>query len=213
MGFFGHKDKSKYRFDKKIISELRRLELNESFMEDFYKLSNDWHQIDYDKDDCPLAVHCLVCDEASATAFNKDVQEMRKKYNLDISYHVPLCTWLIYNDPESSDFSTSILWHRTLCGSEDWDGEKIFTVYVYPETTIKDIQEAWPDIKEDKETFYNFKPKRTVIRRNIERDVNIVRLRKQGKRAKEIVQIINRRFPQQPITYEYVSLLIKRAKK
>jgi hypothetical protein len=213
MLYIGHRNKIKYHFDKKIISELRRLELNKFFMADFDYLKGNWHQIVYDENDDVLGVDCFLCDE-TLTIFNKGVNNLRKKYNLDISYHVPLCTWMIYGDPESSSYSAdNILWHRTLCGSEDRDGEKIFTIYIYPETTMKDIQETWPDIKKQKETFYNYKPKRTVMRRNIERDVNVVQLRKQGKKAKEIVKIINREFPQQPITYEYVSLLIKRAKK
>ena len=217
MVFLGHKNISKYRFDKKIISELRRLELNKEFMADFYDLKNDCYQFDYDKEDgSVLDIRCIVYDEdeTSLNAFYKGVQRLRNKYNLNISYDVPLRTWLLYEDPESSSFSPEgYFWHRSLCGSEDRDGEKILTVYVYPETTRKDILEAWPEIKKQQETFYNHKPKRTVMRRNTERDVYIVQLKEQGKKAKEITQIINKVFPEKPITYEYVSALIKRIKK
>ena len=84
----------------------------------------------------------------------------------------------------------------------------------YPDTTLKDIQDNWPNIKYHRDKILGRKLERKARIKNLERDLEILRLKREGNKASDITKIINNdeRFKKQKISYQDVPKLIKRLK-
>lgn len=88
----------------------------------------------------------------------------------------------------------------------DKDKEYV-TLTIHKDTSIKDIQKFWPEIKK-------ISTSRKKKGYNLIRDLEIYRLKNNGLKAKEITNKINSnpRFKEQKIQYQEVSKIIKRLK-
>lgn len=211
----------KTKFDERMISDLKRLKINEDFMSDFYDLRDKWLNYDFDEDNNFFSVDRLINNNKDISNFNDDIIKLRNKHKLGVSYHVLISSWIlsgesknyeIFNIYDDEEGESIYIW-RALWGTSDLHGEEILHVNIYPETTFKDLAEMWPIIKQEKTSLYKKNTKRILPRRNIDRDTEIATLKKQGKKASEITRIINKKYPNKKITYEYVSRIIKRLKK
>ena len=93
--------------------------------------------------------------------------------------------------------------------------KKKIVLEIFPETTITDIQKAWPEIIKQREQMYNIKNEKFSSRKWLGRDLYIYELYKQGKTCTQIKDIINvdERFKSKDVfSYQNVSKIIKRLK-
>lgn len=80
-------------------------------------------------------------------------------------------------------------------------------------TTLADIKGLWPVIEEWKKMIFN-KDRSSLRRlRNLQRDEDIYKLREQGKTFSAIVEIINSRYPADPVDYDTARKAYVRYKK
>jgi len=92
--------------------------------------------------------------------------------------------------------------------------KKRIVIEIFPETTIKDIQNNWPKISEQRNKLYGTENKKFNQRKRLDRDLQINELKKQGKTCTEIAKDINAddRFKNEKISYQDVSIILKRLK-
>ncbi|MDX9913887.1 MAG: hypothetical protein RBS77_04875 [Candidatus Moranbacteria bacterium] len=84
------------------------------------------------------------------------------------------------------------------------------TLNIYADTTIKDIQKNWPEIKKALNKGNDRKKGSTKLERNLK----VLSLKNKGLKAKKIADEINSdpEFSNQKITYQEVSRIVKRLK-
>jgi len=95
--------------------------------------------------------------------------------------------------------------------------KKILAIPLYPESNITDIQKYWKGISQARENEYKKRNIKTTTkvttRKNHQRDLEIYKLKKEGGTAKDIVEVINSKYPDSKIEYAYVSKVIIRLNK
>ena len=94
--------------------------------------------------------------------------------------------------------------------------EKIVVLALPPELTITEMQKNWKKISFKRDYYLreygNYKKiKKLSPKINLKRDIEIYNLKGGGKTAKEIVKIINKKYPG-VIAYEEIPKIIKRLK-
>lgn len=100
---------------------------------------------------------------------------------------------------------------------DNWNEEQFVAIEIFPETTINDFIRNWEDIAKERDRLYGIKNKgveRFMRSKNIERDLFIFQLKKQGMTAKNIVKELakSEKFKGEIIGYEEVPKIIKRLK-
>ena len=79
-------------------------------------------------------------------------------------------------------------------------------IEIFPETTLKDFTNNWKEIAKRRDELFGViseKTGRTARSKNLERDLEILNLKKQGKKCKEISRLTG-------VSYQDVSRIIKR---
>lgn len=147
------------------------------------------------------------------------VHAIRVKYNLSEAYDEELHI-LLMSEQAANTESINFLWHLRpfQIYNEDFPDEKLVALKLYPETTLKDIIDYWPDIERMRNMILELKPeienKRQKKRDKLERDLIIYKLKKEGKTAKDITAFINAddRFVKSKVSYQDISKIIQRLK-
>jgi len=165
--------------------------------------------------------------------FETDLERIKKRFNLSDLYNLNLRLFLSsgnfasklgnsYREPNAQDFyviddyefleSENLL--HDIKSVYELPIKKRIAIEIFPETTIKDIQEAWSKISEQRNKLYGTENKKFNQRKCLDRDLQINGLKKQGKTCTEITKIINtdERFKNEPISYQDVSKILKRLK-
>lgn len=158
-----------------------------------------------------------TCTDLTNDELVADIHAVRVKYHLSEAYNDDLHVLLMSEQAEEIS-SVNFLWHLRPFQIEnpDFPNEKIVAIKLYPETTLKDIIDYWPDIENHRnmllELREGYENKRQKKRKNLERDIYIFNLKKEGKTASEITEIINKneKFSSQKISYQDVPKIVKR---
>lgn len=152
-------------------------------------------------------------------SFIEDLRELRGKYNLSESYEYDLQI-LIQNEQADDIYGLNFFWHLKPFQYSDPENpyERFVAIKLYPETTLQDIIDYWPEIKERRNSMLNLKENiklRQDKRENLERDLYIFTLKKQKMKYDDIARIIRKddRFNGKNIYYPDVSKIIQRMKK
>ncbi len=105
------------------------------------------------------------------------------------------------------------LWHLNP-DAQTAGTENCVILKIYPDTTLKDIQEKWPQIKLSKDRLLNREINKKVKIKNLERDLEIFKLKKQGKSLLDITKFINNdtKFNKVILGYEDIPKIIERLK-
>lgn len=145
--------------------------------------------------------------------FKKDRDNMMKKYNLPESHEFALTMLLLHGDINIDDDFSESFWHLnpSMVSAEK---ENCITLKIYPDTSLKDIQRNWSRIKKAKDRLLKHPIGRKNKSKNLDRDILIYKLKKKGKKIKDITKIINKdeRFDKQLVAYEEIPKIIKRLK-
>lgn len=217
---------------EKIYEKLLLLQVNDDFMIDALALRKkckdskeifyvDGEEILFSYDDTP--------------EFETELNGLMNKYNLLSIFRFPLKTFIVNNFLLKPEYYSEItprliptieepFFYTSEETGEDeihypknWGDEQFVAIEIFPETTINDISSNWDKIAEERDRLYGLdrsKSERFVKSKNIERDLLIYKLKKEGKKYIEIRDIVNGdvRFVNKKIDYQEVSKIIKRLK-
>jgi hypothetical protein len=202
----------KFTFAERIRQDLLLLTINENFLTDVQTLRN---KHGYPKDFKSEDEWYEYSESPEYENLNRDEDELAKKYFIPES-HLFEFERFVRNGNFSSEYSEMYRFMHLNPGcvvdsGRDEDG--IF-LKIYPDTTLDDIREKWPTIKYHRDKILNRKIERKVRIENLERDLEILRLKRAGKTGMEIRDMIKQdeRFKDQGIEYEEVPKLITRLK-
>lgn len=195
--------KSPIRAENKIFQVLELLQLNEQFINDAKKIRQKYNLPVGPEDNKVVNMHI------SNPRLSADVEKLRQKYNLSGFYSSFLSSYLTFGEfSQSADFLLCLFPHFEI----DKD-QKCLTLKIYPETTIKDIQKMWPKIQKNLHENINYNIIKNRNIKNLKRDIEIYKLKLEGKKQTEITKTINSKYPNSPIAYQEVSKIISRLKK
>ncbi len=196
-----------FTFEERIRQDLSLLTVNDEFFADFEAMSKKY-DLPVKEDEVDGDGRPWIMDNED---FHRDGDELIKKYNLPESHIFIFCSFLL-NGHLNFILDTE-LWHLNP-GMISANRENCIMLKIYPETTLKDIQNNWARIKKSKDRILNKKINKVVRIKNLERDLEILKLKRQYKKANEIARIINsdKRFSKELIGFADVSRIIKRLK-
>jgi hypothetical protein len=221
---------------EKIYQQLLLLQADDEFMRlvlELRKKIKDSEEVFEDDDG---DVHFISYD--GTPEYKKDVRKIREQYKLSNVYQ----NWLeiyINSDvlvelhrlesfshirprfiPKIEDpifYTSEDTGEEEVHFPDNWGADQFVALELFPETTLKDIIKNWDVIAKERDLLYgikNRKVERSMRSENLERDLEILKLKKQGKTGKQIANIINSndRFKGSVISYEEVPKIIKRLK-
>ncbi len=144
--------------------------------------------------------------------FNNDITKLRILYGLSEAHQRYLKSFVVYNYILIQ--SHFILSPVALTCSDNQNKEILLNLKIYPETTIKDIQDCWPSIQQTRKAILGRNPEKQSRKKNLERDLHICLLKNSGLKCKKIAETyINNEDSWQSISYQDVSKIIERLKK
>lgn len=201
----------KFTLEEKIKQNILRMMTKKDFAKDIKLLRSGWNPPIEIQDNRYKSHYESRVSRSMAEFLHEDILELRKEYKLSDAYHYPLCLFVVYNnmDKELEDkFYYSF--PPLLFIYKDEHEDEIIGLKIYPETTITDVQRQWQRIKQERKNLLGYNPEKQTKRKNLERDFRIYQLKQRGLKGKEIVKIINEKFPYQQISYQDISKIIKR---
>lgn len=140
--------------------------------------------------------------------FSKRFAQLKRKYRLSEGFDIALTQFIHHGSLTSFSLGNEpyvVSKYNTL-------GEREVFIKIFPETSVKDIQKNWNSINHDKNKYFGYQPKKRVLRKNLERDLEIFRLWKSGMSYKNIAKFINSRYTSN-INETEVGKIIKRLDK
>lgn len=220
-----------YSVQEKIYRRLLLLRANDEFMKDVSAIREKIKEFGV-KNDFSDDGEEIEVDYSMMPEFYEDIEKLRRKFNLSGIYDMPLqyyvqgfkgelytsdlpmhpvpqlipeFDWLPVVVNETGDEE---IVRARLFPEQGWEDREHVMVELFPETTLKDFVNNWDRISKKRDELFGVmseKSKRTDRSENLERDLYIYRLKKQGKKCMEISRMIG-------ISYQDVSKVIKRLK-
>lgn len=148
----------------------------------------------------------------------KLVRHIRKKYNLSNMYH-HILTFYLEDKKLYDDFEKEISWKHLPFITKDPANpkEKIVALPLTPEFGIKEIQKIWKKIADKRDELYKEIYKTENIlkikeKKNHNRDIEIIKLKKKNLSAIKITKAINNKYPNECIAYQDISKIVSRMK-
>ncbi len=141
--------------------------------------------------------------------YDKAVSDLRLKYHLSPAYQTSLKDFIEQRDIISYSGLPEELWPFNINNPTN-PKEKFTVIRLNPETTITELQKNWNEIRQAVVRLSDSKPLKASPRNNIARDLEIYRLRQNGKKDKEIASIINEKYPDKVLGYQDIAKIIKR---
>lgn len=226
--------------EEKVYQKILSLQANDQFMADVLVLREKANQFEvFEEDGESFQVFY-----GDGPEFNNDIKTLRKKYSLSNIYHLSLKLFVFHDRligfhkftngshiearliPEIEGWPTTTSEYHEESGHieevvhlpDNWDVEQFVAIEIFPETTIKDITDNWTKISKERDRLYGIKKNREerIIRcSNLERDLEIRKLRKEGKTYEQIAKIINKKRKKGAnlIGYEAIPKIIERLEK
>jgi hypothetical protein len=201
-----------FTFQDRIKQDLMLLTTNEDFLADVQKLRSKYgYPMNFNHEYEWLA----YSESEEYKNFNRDENNLAKKYHIPESH---LFEFGCYVESGNFDSNVSQFYrliylnpHSQIISDNDHERDS-FSLKIYPDTTLEDIQNNWPRIKFHRDKILGVHAKRKKKIENLERDLEFLRLKREGKKAIEIRDVINKdeRFSKQKIEYQEVPKLIKR---
>ncbi len=193
-----------FSFEQKIAQDILLYSVNDNFMEDVFVLRKKYN---FPLENLIESESWLVSEELNL--YDKDREKLREKYNIPESHSLVLDSFIAY-DKICDDMGSS-LWHlnpHTKTGDDD----NCIILKIYPDTTLEDIQDNWPRIKNARDKILDLPVQKKNKFKNLERDIEMLKLKKQGKTSKEIIQIIkgNKKYDTKNLFSPDVPKIIKR---
>jgi hypothetical protein len=201
-----------FTFQDRIKQDLMLLTTNEDFLADVQKLRDEYgYPMNFNNE----GEWYEYSESKECENFNRDENILGEKYLIPESH-----LFEFYSFVESGNFDSNIsqFYNITYLNpssqiiSDEARKRDSINLRIYPDTTLEDIQDNWSTIKQARDKILGRQFQRKSKIENLERDLIILRLKREGKKAFEIRDIINKdeQFSAQKITYQDVPKLIKR---
>lgn len=136
---------------------------------------------------------------------HQETAKLRKKHKLSEAFDFPLLEYLAKGKLKETEEKSYLPFFT----ENRLTGENYLVIQIFAETSIKDLQKAWPEIKKKRESLLEIDFKKRAKRKKLERDLRILELKKQGKKSVEITQLIKQEFSER-IGYQDISKIIQR---
>lgn len=140
-----------------------------------------------------------IADDASDFDLGTEAKKLMVEFNIETKWHSGLKQYLKSGDLNDLTAPLSII-IRTI---PEKDGSvKELSLVLAKDTTLRDVGALWSEIEKYQAKMPGKTKKKNILRRNRERDKEIVRLREEGKSYKEIAE-------ERGISYDQVSTILR----
>lgn len=172
------KNNKDYTFEERIRQDILLLSVNDEFLADIKSIQKKYDIPASNKNIAWDGMPFILDDKN----FKNDSKALRKKYNLPLSHEIALIAFIQGDKLINSDFMANH-WHLNPdCRPMTKEKNDCITLDIYPDTTLKDIQENWPRIKIARNYLLKRSSERKNKSENLERDIEILNLKKEGKK-------------------------------
>lgn len=197
-----------FTFEERIRQDVLLLTIDEEFLADVKEIRIKYNLPIRKEDRDKFGMHPIDKDKN----FDKDFKDLRKKYNVPESHELALGGFVVNGYLGKASYSSD-LWHLNP-STKTSEMENCVMLKIYPDTTLKDIQKNWQRIKFVRNGLLNRGVEKKVRIENLERDMEILQLKRAGQNSKEIMSLINKdnRFKKVILGYEDISKIIQRLK-
>lgn len=197
----------KFTFEERLRQDILLLTVDDEFFSAVQKMREKYNLPVKEEDIENNGIPYVLEDKD----FLNDADELMKKYHLSESHAFVFSNFLLNGNV---DFTLSTnFWHLNP-GFVSADTETCITLKIYPDTTLKDIQKNWSRIKIYRDDLLNRGCEKKVRIENLNRDLEILRLKRLGKNSVEIAHSIRKdtRFKKVSLGYEDIPKIIRRLK-
>lgn len=189
-----------FTFAEKLLQDINLLRINDDFLTDVEKLREKYKLPVPDDEKIDMQPPEIF---RNSLAFHEDIEELIIKHKLSVM-HFPLLSIFVQEGHFNFDVDEALRFtylNPFIKINDDIGG--YVDLKIYPGTTLKDIRKNWWRIKNKLEVIKKKSVERESKSKNIERDLLIYELKKQGKTCTEISKLTG-------VSYQEVSRIIKR---
>lgn len=200
----------KFGFEDRIIQDILLLTARDDFLFEIETLRNK-HQSYFESIEIIEAGDdsFTICDEKLEELFTEDVGKLTKKYKLSEIHETYLSMLIREGNVHSHE---KFIHFVHLNPNTRVETKNCVTLQVYPETSLQNIIDGWPRIKAVRDHLPIARPDRRNKIENLERDLYILRLKKQGVPVKDIPSEINKKYKKSVVSYADIPIIIRRLK-
>ncbi len=162
----------RFTFQERIKQDIMILTANEDFLADVKKLRDKYdYSSEVGNDEIELRLDSSAFNDHSD--YNKDSTILVKKYAIPESHFFAFDSY-VHSGNLDPDFSDSYRFFHLNPQTISANTTDCVTLKIYPDTTLKDIQENWPRIKYHRDKILGRQFKRKVRIENLDRDLEIL---------------------------------------
>jgi len=207
-----------FTIEEKIYNKLLLLHANDNFMADVSALEEKCAKLTKIK---KVGKSEILIQYQNSSEYNEEITNLRKKYKLSSIYHQHLKSFVPHGGLPIIHGSTfNFLGHpipKILSKLKNKSKELRVVIEIFPETTLNDFVNNWDKISKKRDELFGIKKdkeERFARNKNLERDIRICYLEKEGKTCMEITKEINEteEFKNNKTSYQDISKIIKRIK-
>lgn len=210
--------KEKYPFGQKVLQDLLLLAANDEYKADMEKLQKKYSLPSIDDQTLDGKEELEFLKSPKLIEMIKDYLDLMDKYRMSYIFYY-LMSFILDNghlvkalQGEKVNIDTKEIASQLLLSSgiQIIKNNQGVTLNLLPGVTIKDVQKIWPEIS----SYLNKNTTRKKGSDNLERDLEILKLKNKGLKAREITSKINSdpRFKDKKISYQEIYRIIKKLK-
>lgn len=223
-----------FKLSEKIYQDILLLTANDEFMKDVQIIRNKCNQP-------PIFVtgtdgESFDISYCETPEFQENIKELIEKYNLSELHYLTLQLFCSFKKEVPKLYKLKIfpkpllperfihvkdsffldIWQEKNEPVEFEDFSKeldsSIAIKIYPETTKKDMIEAWSEIAKERDRLFEVESKKSSKIPNLKRDLYILRLKEKGKTCTEIIDILKMdgRFKENIPPFYEISKITKR---
>lgn len=152
-----------------------------------------------------------LLDQVPVNAFNINLDNLLKKYKLSPDLKNSIRYYLLADDMENMGFSSGV------SISSKYDNKDGFlnkiTLNIGANTTLEDIKAIWGEVSSSQKKLPYKRQEKLQPIPNLDRDLFIFNLKKEGKSSKEILKILQNEYDIYSMSYDDINKIIQRIKK
>ena len=197
----------KITIDDKIKQEIKELVANNEFVAEVEDIRKRVKKFNHELGDISQEEF-----EHMDWPFSAEAEKLAEKYGLSPLGFLHFQSFVFtgkFNEEIDSEAARFYL-NPYAYFSEPSVKNQYLSIQIHRLTTLEDIRAAWPRIQSYFKKGVTIK-KRIKIKKNLDRNLEIQRLKNEGKKTKDIVKIINDKYGCD-ISYQYISRLLARLK-
>ena len=141
-----------------------------------------------------------------------EIEKLRVKYNLSGAHIAPMIMIIVFGNIKAFSKIKGIVKTIEYKTIKNRFGEEELYIKIYPEMSVKDIENNWQEIKKMSKLIYGYEYKKQKTRPKLIRDFYIHYLYKQGINSKKIAKVVERIFGDNLI-YSEINTIISKLKK